>query len=76
MLRSKNGVHENSMLYHPYLAVLGFMDMACRWVTIWRGRHNRKVYGESKTFFDQSRARIISVVYGYGCGYGRPVQTI
>jgi hypothetical protein len=34
-----------------YLAVLGFMVMACRWVTILRARRNRKFYGESEPYF-------------------------
>jgi hypothetical protein len=52
------------------------MVIACRWVTIWRARHNHKFYGETERYFllDQSRARIFSVVYGNG--YGRPVETL
>jgi hypothetical protein len=61
-----------------HLAVSGFMVMACRWVTILRARHNRKFYGWSKEydFLDQSRVRILFVVYGSGYNYGRPVETL
>jgi hypothetical protein len=36
------------------------MVIACRWVIIWRARHNHKIYGETEPYFllDQSRARI------------------
>jgi hypothetical protein len=61
-----------------YLAVLEYMVMVCRWVTIWRARRNRKFYGWSEPydFLDQSCARMFFVVYGYGYGYGRPVETL
>jgi hypothetical protein len=50
--------------------------MACRSVTILRARRNSKFYGHSEqhVFLDQSRARIVVVVYGYGSG--RPVETL
>jgi hypothetical protein len=62
----------------PYLAVLEYMVMVCRWVTIWRACRNRKFYGWSEPydFLDQSCARMFFVVYGYGYGYGRPVETL
>jgi hypothetical protein len=38
--------------------------MACRWVTIWRARHNHKIYGESKTLFARLVTKITSVQLG------------